>query len=81
VGVSKPAAAIFRAGLEAAGAANTEAVMLGDSWLTDIKGARQAGLRAVWLNRFGEVSPDPTVPELRALEPVVDALNLILSRL
>ena len=78
VGWSKPAAEIFRAALSRARCAVDQAVMLGDAWHTDVEGARAIGLRAVWLNRTGAVSPDPTVPELRSLEPARDALAVIL---
>jgi putative hydrolase of the HAD superfamily len=77
VGVSKPSGGIFHAALDAIGAAPDEAVMLGDAWSTDIAGARGVGVRAIWFNRFEEVSPDPSVAELRTFEPVEHALNVI----
>ncbi len=69
VGVSKPARRIFEVALEAGGAGSGEAVMLGDAWHTDITGARDVGIRAVWFNRLGLASPDASVPELENLEP------------
>lgn len=54
VGVGKPDARIFRAALERAGGDAPSTVMVGDSWSSDIVGARGAGIRAVWFNRFGE---------------------------
>jgi putative hydrolase of the HAD superfamily len=77
VGCCKPEPEIFRRALACAGAGCGEAVMLGDAWAADIEGARRAGIRAVWLNRFGQSSPDPSVPELRTLAPVAEAMRLI----
>lgn len=61
VRASKPDARIFEIALERAGARAREAVMLGDSWANDILGARAAGIRAVWFNRFGQPNPEPNV--------------------
>lgn len=52
-GCAKPDPAIFRAACAALGVAPHEAVYVGDDVLLDVKGAQQAGLRAVWLNRTG----------------------------
>jgi len=41
--------------------------MIGDAWETDIAGARAAGIRPVWFNRFGAPSPDPSVTEVHSL--------------
>lgn len=68
VGCAKPDAAIFHAACKELGVAPEDAVYVGDDVLLDIKGAQQAGLRAVWLNRTGsskhlehEVVPDAIV--------------------
>ncbi|MES2316414.1 MAG: HAD family hydrolase [Pseudomonadota bacterium] len=50
-GFAKPDPAIFLAACAALGVAPHEAVYVGDDVLLDVKGAQQAGLRAVWLNR------------------------------
>ena len=57
VGAAKPNPAIFRAALERAGVTSGEAVMVGDSWTSDILGAANAGIRAVWFNRFRVARP------------------------
>ena len=59
VGVAKPDPAIFRAALDRAGAAPQDAVMVGDSWASDVVGARAADIRAIWFNRFREAQPRP----------------------
>lgn len=77
VGASKPDSRIFLAALDRVAATAADAVMLGDAWTTDIVGAQGAGIRAVWFNRFGEPSPDPSVPELHDLEPLDRVLSLL----
>ena len=68
VGVSKPDRRIFEIALERSDAGPEEAVMVGDSWPSDIVGARGAGIRAIWFNRFGLPNPDPRdVAEIRSM--------------
>ncbi|MES2126031.1 MAG: HAD family hydrolase [Pseudomonadota bacterium] len=52
-GCAKPDAAIFHAACGALGLAPFECVYVGDDVLLDVRGAQQAGLRGVWLNRTG----------------------------
>ena len=47
----KPDPPIFRRACQALPVPASEAVMVEDTPQTDVQGARQAGLRAVWLNR------------------------------
>jgi len=79
VGVSKPDPRIFEIALDRASAESSEAVMVGDSWSNDVLGARAAGIRAVWFNRFGAPNPDPAaVVELdsfRSIRRVQQALS------
>jgi HAD superfamily hydrolase (TIGR01549 family) len=53
LGCAKPDAAIFVAACQQLGVAPGDAVYVGDDVLLDVRGAQQAGLRAVWLNRTG----------------------------
>ncbi|QYF95554.1 HAD family hydrolase [Massilia sp. PAMC28688] len=53
LGYAKPDVAIFHAACKALGVDPADAVYVGDDVLLDIRGAQQAGLRAVWLNRAG----------------------------
>jgi len=70
IGASKPDPRIFEVALSTGGARPGQAVMLGDSWASDIEGARGAGIRPIWFNRFGlPPSPGRPVPELRSLRP------------
>lgn len=80
VGVSKPDPHIFQVLLDALYCQPHETVLIGDAWHADIIGAKQAGIRAIWLNRYGISSPDPTLAkEIHALEPVEDVLKIILG--
>lgn len=49
VGAQKPDPAIFHAALEALGAARETTVVIGDSLRRDGEGARQTGLRFIWM--------------------------------
>ncbi len=78
VGVAKPEPGIFQTALRQAGLEPAEAVMVGDSWEVDILGARNAGLGAVWLNRYGQVAPDPEIAaEIRTYEPLPPVLDCL----
>jgi HAD superfamily hydrolase (TIGR01549 family) len=77
IGVTKPGAAIFHAALEHAGVTIEDAVMIGDAWATDIEGAIALGLRAVWVNRFGETRAHPGVTEIASLEPLDATLRAL----
>ena len=52
-GSAKPDPSIFLAACTELGVASHEAVYVGDDVLLDVRGAQQAGMRAVWLNRQG----------------------------
>jgi putative hydrolase of the HAD superfamily len=78
-GISKPDPAIFLRALARVNSTPDAAVMVGDSWAADVVGARAAGIRAVWFNRHGLPRPEGAcdVAELRSLEPVETALEII----
>ncbi len=78
VGVSKPDPAIFRIALGRLQCRPDDAVMVGDSWSSDIIGAAGAGLRAVWFNPAGAPRPAdlPDVAECAALGPATAAFLL-----
>ena len=76
VGADKPSKAFFGACFAAIpGFRPEDAVMVGDSLTSDIRGGRNAGLRTVWFNPHGkepraDIRPDCTIhalPELPAL--------------
>src|SRR5262245_4695260 len=49
-GVSKPDPRIFETALTRLGVREVEAIMVGDSWEADVRGAMNAGILAVWFN-------------------------------
>jgi len=78
VGVTKPDPAIFEIALKKLDCNPDQAVMVGDSWKVDILGARQAGIRPVWFNRFGSACPDQTMM-IDSLEPAQTIAALLLG--
>lgn len=74
IGVSKPDPAFFEAILAAFDCVPHQAVMVGDSFRTDIVGAKHASLHTVWYNAVGE-APPPDVP-FRADAEIRDLLQL-----
>ena len=78
-GVSKPDPRIFEIALAQLGAAPDEALMIGDSWTADIEGARAAGIPAIWFNPSGLQAPDPSVPQIRQLQPAERVAKTILD--
>jgi putative hydrolase of the HAD superfamily len=76
-GVAKPDPDIFRIALERLGCEPHEAVMIGDSWAADIRGAAAAGIRAIWFNPAGLEPPDAGVPVVRSLAPPEPVLRLL----
>jgi HAD superfamily hydrolase (TIGR01509 family) len=72
-GSSKPDPAIFKHACAALGVLPAEAVYVGDDLACDIVGAQQAGMRAVWINRFertlpADIAPDAVCVNLEQLE-------------
>ena len=70
-GKVKPSPLIFAAALELLGVLAAEAVMVGDSPEDDIRGARACGMRAILVDRAGELPDEPerirSLSELPAL--------------
>jgi len=79
VGVLKPDPAIYQVALQRLGASPAQTVLVGDNWLADVVGALAVGIRPVWLNRLGVARPLPEVAELRSLEPLTTAYQVITS--
>lgn len=78
-GAIKPDPAIFQEALSRAGCRAGEAVMVGDSWESDVLGARNAGIRPVWFNRTGRPCPDPALAdEIQSFEPADQIAALLL---
>ena len=68
-GACKPDAALFHSACRELGCEPEEVVHLGDDIELDVRGARRAGLHAVWMNRAGHPWPGDDVPDtVRDLE-------------
>lgn len=79
VGSPKPEKDIFEAALDRADCRASEAVVVGDSWGSDVVGASNAGIRAVWYNPRALPKPDGfPVAELRSFRPLEEALDVML---
>ena len=50
VGINKPQPEIFRIALQMNGVTEDEAIMIGDSYSSDIQGAKNAGIDQIWLH-------------------------------
>ena len=79
-GVEKPSPEIFQLALSRAGLAPHEAAFVGDRLDTDILGARQAGMAAVWFDHEGRLpagdgpNPDATFTSFAELPSVLGKL-------
>ena len=76
-GIRKPDPRLFEITIERAGCAKHQLLHVGDSFQNDIIGAKQAGVRSVWLNREGgnnetEQQPDFEISSLRELTEVLE---------
>jgi FMN hydrolase / 5-amino-6-(5-phospho-D-ribitylamino)uracil phosphatase len=72
-GTAKPDPAIFHAACNALNVAPKQTVYVGDDLTLDVLGAQQAGLQAVWMNRFQRqlpvhIQPDAVCTNLHQLE-------------
>jgi putative hydrolase of the HAD superfamily len=61
-GRSKPDPALFHIACRELGCAPEEVVHLGDDIELDVRGAREAGLHAVWINRASNPWPGDDAP-------------------
>ncbi len=79
VGIAKPDTRIFEAVLEQLGLKAEKTIMVGNKLATDIGGAQQAGIKAIWLNRDRKERSDPAEPDyeinsLNELQLILDGL-------
>ncbi len=73
LGIDKPDPRIFAHALEAAGVEPSRAAMVGDRLDYDVRPAKQAGMRAVWVLR-GEAPAEPTPEQLAEADAAVRSL-------
>jgi len=74
VGQGKPHPPIFLAALERAHVQAPEALMVGDSYSSDIQGARGVGIRPLLLDREGILTDINDCPRIRSLPEVLGYL-------
>jgi HAD superfamily hydrolase (TIGR01509 family) len=72
-GIEKPRRGIFELALRRASCEPERATFVGDTWSADIVGAREAGLRAIWLDREGTFPhrDGPRINDLTGLVPML----------
>ncbi|MBU9888766.1 MAG: HAD-IA family hydrolase [Candidatus Omnitrophica bacterium] len=75
-GAAKPSRRIFEEALRVAGVKAREVVHVGDSLEDDIRGAREAGIRAIWVDRSGRHGSLP--PGQRDLVTVIRDLRALI---
>jgi putative hydrolase of the HAD superfamily len=84
VGVAKPNPAFFHMALDAAGVVPSEALMVGDSYRADVRGAWAAGMDAAWLDRSeGEtITPEdePAPTDARVIRSLAEVPDLLRER-
>jgi FMN hydrolase / 5-amino-6-(5-phospho-D-ribitylamino)uracil phosphatase len=71
-GAAKPDARIFAQLLRDAGVEAMEVLHIGDDPWTDVVGATQAGMQAVWLNRDARQWPAQFAPPLRTVSTLAE---------
>jgi putative hydrolase of the HAD superfamily len=78
-GVMKPDPRIFQEALDQMQVTAAEAVMVGDSLPHDVLGARQVGMRGIWLDRDQHraraTDLDATIPVIESLDELPDVLT------
>ena len=74
VGFAKPDARIFHAALQHHGLAAKEALHVGDNELNDQRGAAQAGLRGVLIDRNGQAAGE-TGERIASLKTILDLID------
>ena len=73
-GAAKPDARIFAALREMAGVPAEEILHVGDDPITDVVGARQAGMQTAWLNRDARIWPVALAPPTRTISTLAEIL-------
>jgi HAD superfamily hydrolase (TIGR01509 family) len=83
IGLVKPHPVPFLTMIEALGVKGSQAVIVGDNWVADIQGAKQAGLQAVLCRQWAtpedmprrpdDLEPDAIISHVTQIEPLLEA--------
>jgi putative hydrolase of the HAD superfamily len=74
-GYGKPDPRLFYAAINGLKAGKSNTIMIGDSLDSDIKGAKDFGLKAIWINRnndSGEIKPDYQIDNLLKIKDILN---------
>lgn len=74
VGINKPQPQIFQIALELNGISADEAVMVGDSYTSDIAGAKAAGIDQIWLHKSDYITTEIATYIIPALADLLTIL-------
>ena len=78
VGIGKPDPLPFTTALDQLGVAPKEAMVIGNSWSSDIQGAANLGMRSIWFNLDNDERPDNGTPptfEISSLSEIPDVIR------
>ncbi len=70
----KPRSELFEYALRKTGFSPDEVVHIGDSLSSDVKGAGEAGIKAIWINRGAKTVPDGVI----AINSLLDAFAILI---
>lgn len=70
----KPHRELFEKALEVSGCGPEQVIHVGDSYRSDVAGARSAGIRPILLQRDGGAAPDDTVTAVHSLDQVLESV-------
>ena len=83
VGIGKPRPEPFTAALDQLGVTASEAVMIGNSYSSDIQGAANLGMPSIWFNAEGLPRPEegePPTVEVGSVSEILGAIDSLLDR-
>jgi HAD superfamily hydrolase (TIGR01509 family) len=79
VGAEKPAPAFFDHVMSRLSLSCAQCVVVGDLWETDIRGALDSGIDAIWLNRYEHsCAASARVREITSFEPTDEMIRIFL---
>jgi 2-haloalkanoic acid dehalogenase type II len=77
VGAAKPDPRVFLKAIEGTGLTSAEVAYVGDDPIMDVVGAREAGMKTIWINRDGAVWPSDLAPPEHAVSSLTELVDLV----